>query len=157
LVFSPHQSAGSPREKAKHHQKENPTNDALPLAFEDPAAPTPLTSPFSVDSSRDLDFDLELRADLTGLLSAPHAKAASHLTGLLSAPHAKAASPIDRDAGGAKNNTVERALYEKTREEAAEIERQLAERAASEAAERAEAEAAEATEERRRSLRQRRI
>ena len=111
-------------------------------AFEDPAAPTPLTSPFSVDSSRDLDFDLELRADLTGLLSAPHAKAAS---------------PIDRDAGGAKNNTVERALYEKTREEAAEIERQLAERAASEAAERAEAEAAEATEERRRSLRQRRI
>ncbi len=58
----------------------------------------------------------------------------------------------DRDAGGAKNNTVECALYEKVREEAAEIERQLAERAAAEAAER---EKAEAAEERRRSLRQR--
>jgi len=58
----------------------------------------------------------------------------------------------DRDAGGAKNNTVERALYEKVREEAAEIERQLAERAAAEAAER---EKAEAAEERRRNLRQR--
>ena len=72
----------------------------------------------------------------------------------------------DRDAGGAKNNTVERAQYEKAREEAAEIARQLAERAAAEAAERAEAEAAEAAEraeaeaaeaaeERRRSLRPR--
>ena len=42
----------------------------------------------------------------------------------------------DRDAGGAKNNTVERAQYEKAREEATEIERQLAERAAEEEAER---------------------
>ncbi|CAL6340024.1 unnamed protein product [Bathycoccus prasinos] len=41
-----------------------------------------------------------------------------------------------RDPGGAKNNTVERAQYEKELEEAAEIERQLAERAAAEAAER---------------------
>ena len=64
---------------------------------------------------------------------------------------------FDRDAGSAKNNTMERAQYEKAREEAAEIERQVAERVAAEAAERAEAEAAEAAEERRRSLRQRRI
>mmetsp|Transcript_2695 Transcript_2695/g.9645 ORF Transcript_2695/g.9645 Transcript_2695/m.9645 type:complete len:399 (+) Transcript_2695:381-1577(+) len=56
---------------------ENPTNDALSLAFEDPAKPTPLTNPFSVDSSRELDFDLELRADLPGFLSASPAKAAS--------------------------------------------------------------------------------
>ena len=45
-------------------KKENPTNDALLLAFEDPAKPTPLTNPFSVDTSRKLDFDFELPADL---------------------------------------------------------------------------------------------
>jgi hypothetical protein len=48
---------------------ENPTNDALSLAFEDPAKPTPLTNPFSVDTSRKLDFDIELPADLPGFLS----------------------------------------------------------------------------------------
>ena len=50
--------------------------------------------------------------------------------------NARCRKVYDRDAGGAKNNTVERAQYEKAREEAAEIERQLAERAAAEAAER---------------------
>ena len=59
-----------------------------------------------------------------------------------------------RDPGGAKNNTVECAQYKKELEEAAEIERQLAERAAAEAAERARKRAQE-TEGRRRSLRQR--
>jgi len=58
-------------------KKEYPTNDALPLAFEDPAAPTPLPSPFSVDSSRALDFDLELRADLPGFLCDSRPKATS--------------------------------------------------------------------------------
>jgi len=71
--------------------------------------------------------------------------------------NARCRKVFDRDAGSAKNNTMERAQYEKAREEAAEIERQVAERVAAEAAERAEAEAAEAAEERRRSLRQRRI
>jgi len=71
--------------------------------------------------------------------------------------NARCRKVYDRDAGSAKNNTMERAQYEKAREEAAEIERQVAERVAAEAAERAEAEAAEAAEERRRSLRQRRI
>ena len=55
---------------------ENPTNDALPLAFEAPAAPTPSTNPFSVDTSRKLDFDLELPADLPGFPSASCAKVA---------------------------------------------------------------------------------
>ena len=45
-------------------------------AFEDPAKPTPLTNPFSVDTSRKLDFDFELPADLPGFLSASCAKAA---------------------------------------------------------------------------------
>ena len=58
---------------------ENPTNDALPPAFEDPAVPTPLTNPFSVDTSRKLDFGLDLRADLPGFLSASCAKVASSL------------------------------------------------------------------------------
>jgi len=61
---------------ARSSKTENPTNDALPPAFEDPAVPTPLTNPFSVDSSRDLDFDLELRADLPGFLPASCAKVA---------------------------------------------------------------------------------
>jgi len=52
------------------------TNDALPLAFEAPAAPTPSTNPFSVDTSRKLDFDLELPADLPGFPSASCAKVA---------------------------------------------------------------------------------
>ena len=52
-------------------------NDALPLALEDPATPTPSTNPFSVDTSRKLDFDLELPADLPGFLSASCAKVAS--------------------------------------------------------------------------------
>ena len=56
---------------------ENPTNDALSLAFEDPAKPTPLTNPFSVDTSRKLDFDIELPADLPGFLSASCAKVSS--------------------------------------------------------------------------------
>ena len=56
---------------------ENPTNDALSLAFEDPAKPTPLTNPFSVDTSRKLDFDFELPADLPGFLSASCAKVSS--------------------------------------------------------------------------------
>ena len=61
----------------RNAKTENPTNDALPLAFEDPAKPTPLTNPFSVDTSRKLDFDLELPADLPGFLSASCAKAGS--------------------------------------------------------------------------------
>jgi hypothetical protein len=56
---------------------ENPTNDAPSLAFEDPAKPTPLTNPFSVDTSRKLDFDCELPADPPGFLSASCAKAVS--------------------------------------------------------------------------------
>ena len=56
---------------------ENPTNDALSLAFEDPAKPTPLTNPFSVDTSRKLDFDFELPADLPGFLSVSCAKVSS--------------------------------------------------------------------------------
>jgi hypothetical protein len=59
-------------------KKENPTNDALLLAFEDPA-PAPITSPFSVDSPRDLAPDHELSADLPGFLSAPRAKDVSSL------------------------------------------------------------------------------
>ena len=68
--------------KAPAHssKKENPTNGALSLAFEDPAAPTPLTSPLQCgDSSCDLDFDLEQRADLPGFLSASPAKAVTSL------------------------------------------------------------------------------
>ena len=41
------------------------------------AAPTPSTNPFSVDPSRELDFDLELPADLPGFLSASCAKVSS--------------------------------------------------------------------------------
>ena len=65
------------RTAARLSKTENPTNDALPLAFKDPAKPTPLTNPFSVDTSRKLDFDFELPADLPGFLSASCAKAAS--------------------------------------------------------------------------------
>ena len=61
---------------ARSSKTENPTNDALPLAFEAPAAPTPSTNPFSVDTSRKLDFDLELPADLPGFPSASCAKVA---------------------------------------------------------------------------------
>jgi len=50
--------------------------------------------------------------------------------------NARCRKVFDRDAGSAKNNTMERAQYEKAREEAAELERQLAERAAEEEAER---------------------
>ncbi|CAL6336339.1 unnamed protein product [Bathycoccus prasinos] len=49
-------------------KKENPTSDALLLAFEDPA-PAPITSPFSVDSPRASAFDHEPPADLPGFLS----------------------------------------------------------------------------------------
>ena len=58
------------------NKKENPTNDALLLAFEDPA-PAPITSPFSVDSPHDLAPDHELSADLPGSLLAPRATVAS--------------------------------------------------------------------------------
>jgi len=59
-------------------KKENPTSDALLLAFED-AAPVPITSPFSEDSSRALAPDHELSADLPGFLSVPRAKDVSSL------------------------------------------------------------------------------
>ena len=49
-------------------KKENPTSDALLLAFED-QAPAPITSPFSVDSPRASAFDYEPPADLPGFLS----------------------------------------------------------------------------------------
>ena len=55
-------------------KKENPTNDALLLAFEDPV-PATITSPFSADSPRALALDHELSADLPGFLSNPLAKA----------------------------------------------------------------------------------
>mmetsp|Transcript_2696 Transcript_2696/g.9648 ORF Transcript_2696/g.9648 Transcript_2696/m.9648 type:complete len:407 (+) Transcript_2696:381-1601(+) len=71
------QNKSAKKAPARSSKTENPTNDSLPPALEDPAAPTPLTNPFSVDSSRELDFDLELRADLPGFLSASPAKAAS--------------------------------------------------------------------------------
>ena len=54
------------------NKKENPTNDALLLAFEDPA-PAPITSPFSADSPHALAFDHELSAELPGSLSVPRA------------------------------------------------------------------------------------
>ena len=88
LIFSANDLPSPTTDTRKKHNKtakkalarsskiENPTNDALPPAFEDPAAPTPPTNPFSVDSSRDLDFDLELRADLPGFLPASCAKVA---------------------------------------------------------------------------------
>jgi len=57
-------------------KKENPTNDALLLAFEDPV-PAIITSPFSADSPRALALDHELSADLPGFLSNPLAKVAS--------------------------------------------------------------------------------
>ena len=57
-------------------KKENPTNDALLLAFEDPV-PATITSPFSADSPRALALDHELSADLPGFLSNPLAKVAS--------------------------------------------------------------------------------
>ena len=62
--------------KEAKKSKNRSTNDALPLAFEAPAAPTPSTNPFSVDTSRKLDFDLELPADLPGFPSASCAKVA---------------------------------------------------------------------------------
>ena len=52
------------------NKKENPTSDALLLAFEDPA-PAPTTSPPSEDSPRALALDYELSADLPGFLSVP--------------------------------------------------------------------------------------
>ena len=45
--------------KALASHKENPTNDALLLAFEDPV-PATITSPFSADSPRALALDHEL-------------------------------------------------------------------------------------------------
>jgi len=57
-------------------KKENPTNDALLLAFEDPV-PATITSPFSADSPRALALDHELSADLPGFLSNPLAKVVS--------------------------------------------------------------------------------
>jgi hypothetical protein len=71
------QSKTGKKAPARSSTTENPTNDALPPAFEVPAAPTPSTNPFSVDPSRELDFDLELRADFSGFLSASCAKVAS--------------------------------------------------------------------------------
>ena len=53
-------------------KKENPTNDAPLLAFEDPA-PAPITSPFSEDSPHALAFDHKLSAELPGSLSVPRA------------------------------------------------------------------------------------
>lgn len=58
------------------NKKENPTNDALLHAFED-LAPALITSPFSVDSPRDLAPDHELSADLPGFLLAPRTNAPS--------------------------------------------------------------------------------
>jgi hypothetical protein len=57
-------------------KKENPTNDAHLLAFEDPV-PATITSPFSADSPRALALDHELSADLPGFLSNPFAKVVS--------------------------------------------------------------------------------
>lgn len=71
------QNTTAKKAPARSSTTENPTNDALPAAFEDPAAPTPSTNPFSVDLSRDLDFDLEPRVDLPDFLSASCAKVAS--------------------------------------------------------------------------------
>ena len=60
-------TTSSAREK-----KENPTSDALLLAFEDPT-PAPRTSPFSEELPRALALDHEPSADLPGFLSVPRA------------------------------------------------------------------------------------
>ena len=60
-------------------KKENPTSDALLLAFED-SAPATITNLFSADSPRAPAFDHELPADLPGFLSDSRAKVVSSLS-----------------------------------------------------------------------------
>ena len=61
------------------NKEEKPTNDALLLAFEDPA-PAKITSPLSADSPRAPAFEHELPADLPGFLSDSRAKVVSSLS-----------------------------------------------------------------------------